>query len=136
MSGALGLESGVLSRRVMWILAGLVLGGLFVALTAAFLAFAAYLALLDHLAPWQAALSVACGALGVAVVALAVAMRSAGQTAHQVNVAVKSSALALIAPAAARLAIRNARLTASLAGLAAAVIALWRVKNRASRTDG
>jgi hypothetical protein len=87
---------------------------------------AAYLALLERLPPWQAALAVAGGAFFVAVVGLAIAFALLGRTTRQVNVAVRSSALALIAPAAARIAHTQCAIDGGIAGLAAALIALRR----------
>jgi hypothetical protein len=128
MSGA--LEGGVLSRRLAWFVAGVAAGGLLIALAVGFLAFAAYLALLDHLAPWLAALIVAGVALLIALTALILAFRLAGRTVDQVKTGVKSNAVALAAPMALRFAARNAKLAASLAGLAVAFFALLRAKNR------
>ena len=138
MSGpmsALGVPEGVIGRRFRMVVLGLALGGVAAAVTLAFLALAAYLALLDRLPPWQAALAVAGGAFIVALVALAAALSLLGRTTRQVNVAVRSSALALIAPAAARIAMHNARLTAGIAGLAAALIALRRAFGHLTKTE-
>jgi hypothetical protein len=138
MSGLLsllGVPEGLIGRRVRIVLAGLVLGGVATAVTLGFLALAAYLSLLQLLPPWQAALAVAGGALLFAIVALAVAFGLLSRTSRQVDVAVRSSALALIAPAAARIAVHNARLTAGIAGLAAALIALRRAFGHLTKTE-
>jgi hypothetical protein len=138
MSGvlsSLGMPEGVIGRRVRIVIIGFVLGGLATAVTLAFVALAAYLALLDRLPPWQAALAVAGGACLIAITALAVAVRSLNKTSRQVNVAVRSSALALLAPAVARFAAHNARLTGAVAGLAAAVIALRRAFGHPAKTE-
>jgi hypothetical protein len=138
MSGpltALGMPEGVIGRRVRIVLAGLLLGGVALALTLAFLALSAYLALLEWLPPWQAALGVGGGAFFVAIVALVIAFGLLGRTSRQLSVAVRSSALALIAPAAARIALNNARLTVGIAGLATALIALRRVFVHWTKTE-
>jgi hypothetical protein len=129
MSGLLagsGLEGGVLTRRMQWILAGLAIGLLLLALTLGFLTFAAYLALLERLAPWQAALAVAGGALLIAAILLLSAARSLRKTAIRVQTAVKTNAVAAVAPTALRFASRNAGLSVKLAALAGALFALWR----------
>ena len=125
-----GLESGVVSRRLLLVIAGSALGGVFVALAAGFLAFAAYLALLDHLAPWQAALVVAAVAGSIAWVALGLSLRLANRTVDQVKTGFSSSAVALFAPTAIDFALRNVRLAASLAALVGAVFALLRARSR------
>jgi hypothetical protein len=132
MTGAFppGLEGGVVSRRLLLVIAGSALGGVFVALAAGFLAFAAYLALLDHLAPWQAALIVAAVAGLIAWVSLALSLRLANRTVAQVKTGFASSAVALLAPTAIDFALRNVRLAASLAALVGALFALLRAKNR------
>ncbi len=138
MSGlisSLGMPEGVIGRRFRIVLAGLVLGGVATAVTLGFLALAAYLALLERLQPWQAALAVAGAAFLVAIVALVTAFGLLGRTTRQVNTAVRSSALALIAQAAARMAAHNARLTAGIAGLAAALIALRRAFGHLTKTE-
>ena len=127
-----GLEGRVLSRRIAFIIAGTVCGGLFIALTAVFLAFSAYLALLDHLAPWQAALAIAGAALFIALIALFSALSLAGKTADQVKKGVQSSAVGIAAPMLFHLAARNARLAAGLAALVAAFFALLRVTGRSA----
>lgn len=138
MSGlisSLGMPEGVIGRQFRIVLAGLVLGGVATAVTLGFLALAAYLALLERLQPWQAALAVAGAAFLVAIVALVTAFGLLGRTTRQVNTAVRSSALALIAQAAARMAAHNARLTAGIAGLAAALIALRRAFGHLTKTE-
>ncbi len=125
-----------LSRRIALIVAALGVGAALLALALVFLAFAGYLALLERLAPWQASLAVAGGALVIAALLFALAFRSAGRTVDQVQLAVKSNALAVAAPVALRLLARNARLAASVAALAGAVLALLRMlkKPEDSRT--
>jgi hypothetical protein len=127
------LEGGLLSRRFLAVVAGSALGGVFVALAAGFLAFAGYLALLDYLAPWQAALIVAGVAGVIAWIALALSLRLAGRTVDQVKTGFKSSAVALIAPTALHFAARNVRLAASLVALVGALLALWRARNRPTK---
>ena len=127
---ATGLDGNVVSRRMAFVLAGSALGGLFIALAAVFATFSGYLALVQHLAPWQAALVVAAVALLIALISLFVAFRQLGRTVDQVHSAVRSSAVALLAPAALRVAARNPKLLASLSALAAGLIAILRVKNR------
>ena len=91
-----------------------------------FLAFAAYLALLDHLAPWLAALAVAGGALVAGAILLAVAVKAFGRATDQLQVAVQSNTLVRAAPFVAQFTVRNPRLVAGVAAAAAAVIALLR----------
>jgi hypothetical protein len=123
-------EGGLLSRKFLLVVAGSAVGAVFIALTAGFLAFAAYLALLDHLAPWQAALIVAVVAALIAWLTLALTMRLAGRTVDQVKTGFQSSAVALVAPAALHFATRNIRLAASLAALAGALFAVLRARTR------
>ena len=130
-----GLEGGVVSRRLLLVVAGSALGGVFVALAAGFLAFAAYLALLDHLAPWQSALIVAAVAGLIASIALALSLRLANRTVAQIKTGVASSAVALFAPTAIDFAVRNVRLAATLAALVGALFALLRARNRKGK-DG
>src|SRR5664279_1834580 len=115
-----------LSRRLKFIVAGLAAGGMLIVITLVFFAFAGYLALLNRLEPWQAALSVSAVALIIAGLCIGLAARSLGKTANQVETAVKASALMTLAPTALRLASRNARLTASVAGLIGILIVLRR----------
>jgi hypothetical protein len=131
-----GLEGRVLSRRIAVIIAGTVCGGLFVALTAVFLTFSAYLALLDHLAPWQAALAIAGASLFIALIALFIAFNLAGKTAEQVKQGARSSAVGLMAPVLFRLVARNAKLAAGLAALVGALFALLRVTGRSPKSEG
>jgi len=91
-----------------------------------FLAFAAYLALLDHLAPWLAALAVAGAALVGGAILLVVAVKAFGRASDQVQVAVQSNTLVRPAPFVAQFTVRNPRLVAGVAAAAAAVIALLR----------
>ncbi|HUO53989.1 MAG TPA: hypothetical protein VMU18_04580 [Rhodoblastus sp.] len=133
MSGffaASGLETAVLSRRFRLFAVGALVGATLVVLAVAFLAFAAYLALLPLVAPWQAALIVGGGALVFGGILLLVAVNAFGRAADQVQVAVKTAVktnvLVRAAPLAAGLATRNPRLIATLAALAGALIALIR----------
>jgi hypothetical protein len=126
-------ESGLLSRQFVQVVAGSAVGGVFVALALGFLAFASYLALLDHLAPWQAALIVAAVAALIAWIALALSFRLAHRTVDQVKTGFKSSAVALMAPTAFHFAARNVRLAASLTALVGAVYALLRARNRSEK---
>jgi hypothetical protein len=132
MSGSFppGLEGRLVSRRLLLVIAGSALGGVFVALAAGFLAFAAYLALLDYLAPWQAALIVAAVAGLIASIALVLSLRLANRTVDQVKTGFTSSAVALLAPTAVDFALRNVRLAASLAALVGAIFALLRTRSR------
>lgn len=132
MSGAFppGLNGSLVSRRLLLVVAGSAVGGVFVALAAGFLAFAGYLALLDHLAPWQAALIVAAVAALIAGIALALSVRLANRTVTQVKTEVASSAVALLAPAAVNFAVRNVRVAASLAAVVGALFALLRARSR------
>ncbi|WP_294537573.1 hypothetical protein [uncultured Rhodoblastus sp.] len=124
------LEGALLSRKFLAVVAGSALGGVFVALALGFLALAAYLALLDHLPPWQAALSVAAVSGLIAWIALALSMRLAGRTVDRVKTGIKTSAVALVAPRALHFAARNLRLTASLVALVGALLALLRARSR------
>lgn len=129
MSGffaAIGLETAILSRRFRLFAFAALIGAALVVLATGFLAFAAYLALLDHLAPWLAALAVAGGALVVGAILLVVAVKAFGRAADQVQAAVSSNTLVRAAPFAARFAVRNPRLVAGLAAAVAAVIGLLR----------
>lgn len=137
MSGilsALGVETAVLSRRFRLFTLGALIGAALVVLATGFLAFAAYLALLVQLAPWQAALAVAGGAIVIGAILLAIAAKAFAQATEQFQIAVKNNTLVLAAPFAARLAVRNPRLVAGLAAAAAAVIALLRAMNQKPRT--
>jgi hypothetical protein len=120
------VETAVLSRRFRLFALGALIGAALVVLATAFLAFAAYLALLSQLAPWQAALAVAGGALVGGAVLLVVAVKALARATDQVEAAVKTNALVRAAPFAARLAIGNPRLVMGLAAAAAAVVALLR----------
>ncbi len=129
MSGvlsALGLETAVLSRRFRLFALGALAGVVLVLLSLGFFAFSAYLALLPHLASWQAALCVGGGTLVLGAILLAVAITALNRAANQVEVAVRTNALVLAAPVVARFVIRSPRLIAGVAALLAAVVALMR----------
>lgn len=129
---AAGLKSEVLSSRVRLVAIGVIVAVLFVSLAATFLGVAAYAALAARFDPWLAALIVAGIAMLIAIIAIFVAIRQADRLSREVNVAVKSSAVALAAPTALRLARSNVKITAGI--LAAGVlVALWRARNSASR---
>jgi len=123
---ALGLETAVLSRHFRLFALAALVGAALVIMATGFLAFAAYLALLDHLAPWLAALAVAGAALVVGAILLVVAVKAFGRASDQVQVAVQSNTLVRAAPFVAQFTVRNPRLVAGVAAAAAAVIALLR----------
>lgn len=132
MSGvfsALGVETTLLSRRFRLFAVGALVGTVLVLLAVGFMAFAAYLALLAALAPWQAALIVGAGALVFGGLLLLVAIKALNRAADQIQDAVKTNALVRAAPIAARLVISSPRLIAAAAAVVAAVVALLRALN-------
>jgi hypothetical protein len=122
----MGVETAVLSRHFRLFALSALIGAALVVLTVAFMALAAYLALLSQLAPWQAALAVAGGALVIGAILLVVAVKALTRATDQVGAAVKTNALVRTAPFAARLAVGNPRLVMGLAAAAAALVALLR----------
>jgi hypothetical protein len=131
---AAGLKGPVLSNRFRLVAVGIVIALLFGGLTAAFAAVAAYAALAAHFEPWLAALMVAGVAALIAGGASLAAIRQAERLKTEVNVAVKSSAVALMAPTALRVAASHVKITAGI--LAAGVLlALWRARNASSNRD-
>ena len=129
MSGvfsALGLETAVLSRRFRLFALGALAGAVLVLLALGFFAFSAYLALLAHLEPWQAAFCVGGGALVLGAILLLVATTALNRAANQVQAAVKTNVVVRAAPVVARLVIQSPRLIAGVAALLAAVVALMR----------
>jgi len=90
----------------------------------AFLAVASYLALLDHLAPRFAALSVAGGAFFVAAIAVLIGRALINGGVERLTGAVRASAIAAIAPHAIRFGLRNAKLVGLASTAAAAYVAL------------
>jgi hypothetical protein len=133
---ALGVETALVSRRFRLFAVGALIGAVLLLLAAGFLAFAAYLALLAALSPWQAALVVGVCALAFGGLLLVVAMKSLSRAAEQVQEAVKSNVLVRAAPVAARLAIRSPRLIVGVAALAAAVLALMRALGERPKKAG
>jgi hypothetical protein len=119
-----GLEGGPIGRRITFVVAGAAIGLVLAILAVFFFIFAAYLALLTQLLPWQAALIVGGVVLLVALLCLFIVSRSAGKTANRVENAVRASAVVTFAPTALRLASRNMRLTAGLATLLGVVFVL------------
>ncbi len=132
---AAGLEPKILSRRFKVFAAGLLLGGILIALAAAFVVVAAYLALAGLMAPWQAALIVAGGALVVGAILLVVAMKTLSNAVDQAQTAVRTNALVRATPVALRLVARNARLAAGIAAVAAALIALLRALSEKPKAE-
>ena len=130
MSGAVALSS-----RVRFIVVALAAGAALIGLVLVFLALAGYLALLHLLPPWEAALAVAGGSLVIAGILLALAFRTIGRASEQVQLAVKSNAVAVAAPMALRLLARNARLAASVAALAGTALTLLRVVRRREQSS-
>jgi divalent metal cation (Fe/Co/Zn/Cd) transporter len=124
---ATGLKGEALSNRFRLVAAGAFIAVLFIGLAAVFLGVAAYMALAAHFEPWLAALIVAGVAALVAGVAILVAVRQADRLASEVNVAVKSSAVALVAPTALRVARSHFKITVGVLA-AGGLLALWRAR--------
>jgi hypothetical protein len=125
-----GLEGRDIARRLGLAAAALAVGALLIGVVVVFLALAAFLALSERLAPWQAALIVAGCALPLAALLIYLALRSiertGGEAAEAVSQAVKSSAVVTFAPMAMRLLTRNARLATGVAAVGGALLALLR----------
>jgi hypothetical protein len=126
----LGIESAALSRRMRLFALGTLIGAALIALAAAFLAFAAYLALADVMKPWQAAMTTGALCLLFGAIVVVGALESLNRASTQVQGAMRSSVLARAAPLVAQAAVRSPRTIAAIAGTVATVAALLRLLGR------
>jgi hypothetical protein len=132
----LGIEGEALSRRMRLFALGALIGAALIALAAAFLAFAAYLALADVMKPWQAAMTTGALCLLFGAMLIVGALESLNHASAQVQGAMRSSVLVRAAPLVAQVAIRSPRMIAAIAGAVAAVAALLRLLGgRSSAAD-
>jgi hypothetical protein len=119
-----GIEGEVLSRRMRLFALGALIGGALIALAAAFLAFAAYLALADVMKPWQAALTTGALCLLFGAILVVAALESLNHATNQVQGAMRANVLVRAAPLVAQVATRSPRVIAAIAGAVAAIAGL------------
>jgi hypothetical protein len=103
----IGLEEGVLSRRVSLIVAGTVLLVLLSGVVLAFLAVALHASLILRFSPVEAALLVAAAAFLLLLFIAVLTVAAIRRTRRNISLAVRSSTLAAVAPPALSLAFRH-----------------------------
>lgn len=122
MSGLLrfiGIDLDDIKRRSMWMIGGGVIAAIFVTITFAFLAFAAFLALCETVTPLNAALIVAGGAFVIAILIFLIAAAFARRTREDVDAAVRASTVAALSPTIVRLAARHTGVVGAIAVIVA-----------------